>query len=550
MSCMNLAGFFGPLGTKMSDHDVVVVGAGPAGISAAIPLVESGLNVLILDGGDVQTQEITAGSYVDIRSSNNSQWKLFLGERFEALVASGEGSPKLRVPSLQNVLKLFKQAYSIHEDGFVAIGALANGGLSNAWGAGVARFDSRDLAAYPFNSSDLDMSYQRVAARIGISGTESDDLASFFGRGLPLQPPPRLNEIMALILERYKSNPNPSTKLGLRLGQSRNAVLTEALDGRGRCELCGLCMYGCPEQSIYNTSYDLEQLSSAQNLTHLPNIFIDSVRITSSRPMIFGHHLSDRKSVSFTPRRVILACGAIGSAKLVRQALGLFNRPIRLLSLPAAAFALWIPELMGTSIAEQSFALAQLSFMVEGPGATNEYAFGNLFVTTGIPIAEFIHHSPFSRHTARRLFRLLQSSMIVGNCFFPGSLTDNHVWVEADGSVHIVGDFVPHLDQWVRHVRRRIAATFWRYGAILLPGSFKVALPGADVHYAGTIPLSKSPALGEAHSNGEIEALPGVFIADGAALPYLPAKAHTLTIMANADRTGRIVADQLASLAK
>jgi choline dehydrogenase-like flavoprotein len=30
--------------------------------------------------------------------------------------------------------------------------------------------------------------------------------------------------------------------------------------------------------------------------------------------------------------------------------------------------------------------------------------------------------------------------------------------------------------------------------------------------------------------------LPGVHVVDGAVLPVLPAKAHTLTIMANADR--------------
>ena len=33
------------------DFDVIIVGSGPAGVSAAFPLVESGLNVLMVDGG-------------------------------------------------------------------------------------------------------------------------------------------------------------------------------------------------------------------------------------------------------------------------------------------------------------------------------------------------------------------------------------------------------------------------------------------------------------------------------------------------------------------
>ena len=35
----------------MSDPDVVIIGTGPAGVSAAYPLVEAGLQVLMIDGG-------------------------------------------------------------------------------------------------------------------------------------------------------------------------------------------------------------------------------------------------------------------------------------------------------------------------------------------------------------------------------------------------------------------------------------------------------------------------------------------------------------------
>jgi hypothetical protein len=41
-------------------------------------------------------------------------------------------------------------------------------------------------------------------------------------------------------------------------------------------------------------------------------------------------------------------------------------------------------------------------------------------------------------------------------------------------------------------------------------------------------------------------AAPGLYVVDGAALTRLPAKAHTLTIMANADRIARKLAQQLS----
>jgi flavin-dependent dehydrogenase len=34
------------------DFDVIIVGSGPAGVSAAYPLVQSGIKVLMVDGGE------------------------------------------------------------------------------------------------------------------------------------------------------------------------------------------------------------------------------------------------------------------------------------------------------------------------------------------------------------------------------------------------------------------------------------------------------------------------------------------------------------------
>ena len=75
----------------------------------------------------------------------------------------------------------------------------------------------------------------------------------------------------------------------------------------------------------------------------------------------------------------------------------------------------------------------------------------------------------------------------------------------------------------------------------MLPGSFVAGPLGADLHYAATLPISKHPSAHECRINGELAGLPGVYVIDGAALPRLPAKAHTLTIMANADRIARFL---------
>jgi choline dehydrogenase-like flavoprotein len=88
---------------------------------------------------------------------------------------------------------------------------------------------------------------------------------------------------------------------------------------------------------------------------------------------------------------------------------------------------------------------------------------------------------------------------------------------------------------------------FPRYGAWMLPKSFTVASPGADSHYAGTIPMRQKPDRCEADSEGQVKGLPAVYVVDGSALGEIPAKPHTLTIMANADRIARRLARRLTA---
>ena len=55
------------------------------------------------------------------------------------------------------------------------------------------------------------------------------------------------------------------------------------------------------------------------------------------------------------------------------------------------------------------------------------------------------------------------------------------------------------------------------------------------------------PGAASTSADGELTARDGLYVADGAALPNLPAKHPTLTIMANADRIGRAVAEAVLS---
>ncbi|MGO7493765.1 NAD(P)-binding protein, partial [Rhizobium ruizarguesonis] len=97
----------------------IIIGSGPAGVSAAFPLIAAGRRVLMLDGGD------DAGSQEESRSVR------VLGSNLESLRTDDGSSPKLQTPVARGILEPFRHQSGITGNGFFPIGSLARGGLSN-----------------------------------------------------------------------------------------------------------------------------------------------------------------------------------------------------------------------------------------------------------------------------------------------------------------------------------------------------------------------------------------------------------------------------------
>ena len=83
---MNATGF---------DADVIIIGSGPAGVSAAFPLVEAGTRVLMMDG---------AGGDGVAGDDEIAPWKKMLGRELQALLPEDGLSPKLRSPTSRRIV--------------------------------------------------------------------------------------------------------------------------------------------------------------------------------------------------------------------------------------------------------------------------------------------------------------------------------------------------------------------------------------------------------------------------------------------------------------
>ncbi len=518
----------------MKTDDFLIIGAGPASTSAALALVRHGHTLRMVDAGGAEDIRLPPpGAHRHPRMTDRQQWRWQIGGHHEALEPVSASSPKLRIAGLRGIFDGYAEANRIQaEDGFQCAGALAAGGLSNAWGCGVAAFGAAELPPLDIaQRSALRGGYERAALRMGLSGANDDAIADELGLDGWAGPPLDLDELHERL---WRRRGQVAMQNGLLLGRARVAVLREdAQDGRLGCDYSGMCLWGCARRATWSARRDVEALE------RMPGVEIDRGMLVERlvrdgdawRVECTGRGKTPR---SYRATRVLLGAGTLASTRLALAALERPPPAVRLLSNPMAAFLLLCPGALGRARG-RSFGLAQLSFLLRDV-YDREPAFGNLFSTAGLPVSEFLSHLPITRRAGLPLLRALLPAAIVGNVFLPGSLSAHTATLDRNNNLHVAAGAHPMLGGALQQVRNRLRADLRRLGGWMLPGSFVAGAPGADLHYAGTLPMRTHPMAHECHSTGEIAGLPGVYAIDGASLALLPAKPHTLTIMANADR--------------
>lgn len=521
--------------------DAIIIGSGPAGVSAAFPLVEAGLKVLMVDGGRESDLAPPAGQFLHERFASEQQWKWMVGRDFYALQNIAAVSPKLRVPTHRYVFDRFLASNKIETNGFFAVGSLAQGGLSNSWGCGVARLSARELSSFPFPTAELDNSYAAVASRIGISGGIDDDLSDYFALDAWSSPPIAMDRLHEYLHRRYESRRDRLRTLGFSLGRSRVAALSRDSGERRACDLSGNCLWGCSRKALYSAAFDLPALRKYGNFSYRGGFMVEAVSpVANGGASIHGRHGTHSEIIS--GRSVLLAAGTLATTRLAMNLLDI-RAPVAMQSCPTAAFLLWMPRMLGLP-RSASFGLGQLSFSLK---LDDEHSgFGSTFSTTGIPVTEFLHHLPMSRRNGIDLLKHLLSSCVVGNFFLPGHLSESSTSLEANGSLRITGGYSERVEPLMSVARTRLSSAFRKLGAWVLPGSFSVGIPGSDVHYACTLPMRANPKVGETDGAGRLTGTEGIYVVDGACLPSLSEKSHTLTLMANADRIARGLAERLS----
>ncbi len=502
---------------KSEMYDVIIVGSGAAGVSSAWPLVKSGKTVLMLDVG-----------YIESDNENNSSNNL-------------NSSPKVRAPEFSYVFKNFNEFYNIETDKFVINGSLAKGGLSNAWSALVSSFDNDEFAEYPFERKDIIKSYNSVAKRIGISGENSGDLLDWLGNdyfklaNLPIHP------LVNKLLKNYEIKKLKFKDFDIKMGRHNQAILSTNYNDRSAYSQSSMNGYKDSSGAQYNAADEVSALKKFENFKYINNLFVEEVIDENSKCTTIAKNIKKNSYDKFYSKIIILAAGTIGSTKLALKLNKHFNEPITLKNTPMYPFALLFPREFGRKKTYKSFSYWHMSYYLQLENLSKRHKiYGHITTTDGINNSELSDRIPLPYPLNNLLSNFLWPKMLLGTCIFPGYFSQNKIELKKNNILNIKGNTSNEYLKYVKITKKTLSKIFRKLGAIMLSSSTLPTL-GVDSHYASSMPMKENPNKMETNMNGLIGGKGNIYCVDGAVLSELPAKSHTFTIMANADRISKSI---------
>jgi choline dehydrogenase-like flavoprotein len=450
-------------------------------------------------------------------------------EMLSNLVQSGKVHSKLRAPGVRYVAN--GSSFSVSDvSGAICLngaGSHAAGGMSNAWGAQLFRYNEADLTEtgdWPIEAGVLSPYYADLESHIGIAG-EVDHMHSFLGKTIKMLPPAPIAPSADYLLKRYKAQHG---RTNLRMGRSRLAILTQPYRGYSAYGFNETEFYSTENPSLYTARRTLSELRASGKLKYFGGNELVAYREFSEYVEIDLRDCDSNAVRTVRTKHLLLGCGALQTARLVllnKQAIG---RSLPFIDHPPTLVPIFIPRLFGAALPKTSFPV-QLVATIEGQEQRDMISF---YYPGGLLWSDLLADMPLPIDAALKILPNLLGGMLVAQIWETSRpQLKNQLSLDNEGSIRInypTRPPYPRLGNLLKMLRPLGAYSICRLASM--------APPGWGFHYAGCLPMRHKPNHFETHVDGRLWDSQRVRVIDGSALPSLPAKNHSLTLMANAAR--------------
>lgn len=506
----------------------IVIGSGPAGLSAATALLARGRHVTMIDGGKTLPPEAAARKAKlastpadQLTQAQKDAWRNPQFNPDDARVHR-YGSNHWHEPLGTSV--------EAATDWLATRASYAVGGLSNIWGSAVLPNRQRDIEDWPITIDDLAPHYAAIGGLMPISG-RSDALQDLFpalsmvGR-TPLRPGPQGQKLLARLdplTEKLRTS-------GIHIGQARQAVGPD-------CQYCGLCLHGCPWDQIYSAAHGLGTLKAHPNFTYRPGQLVrgfedqgDTVRV----------HVQNADPL--TAERLYIGAGVLETARII---LGSVSQPRPVKLKDSRHF--FLPFLHAWSADEDPessphHTLTEAFIEIDDPSVSPFLTHSQIYGWNGFFAREMVSNYGKGLPGTASLFGWLSKRLMVAQTFLHSAHCDEIELRLSGDSDTLSASLIENKDSKpvMQAAQKKLADTLRKAGLHALGFAARMDGPGASFHSGGTFAMSAAPTDLQTGPNGRLHGTQGVHIIDASVLPSIPATTITLSVMANAHRIGSL----------
>jgi hypothetical protein len=419
--------------------------------------------------------------------------------------------------------------------------SFALGGLANAWGAGVLRYNDEDLTGFPVTAAELSPLYDELTDHIGINGSSQDDLTQYLGSSYGLQPPFPLSPLVNNFLKRYERLKPVLQRRGCKVGRTRAAILSQPLAERTPYKAFAQDFVWGPQQAIYSPLFTIQSLIADGSLAYQSHVRVTTFTEQQECVTVSATSFEDGNEYSFRCSRLIIAAGALNTARIVLSANSDTESKLPLLDNPVSFIPAVDLSMIGTPLQTKAYIGGELLVLFPGE-SPNRPLQGSVYGLMGPLRTDLLREFPLSMRANLLAGRYLVPGLLMIQMFYPDEPSPmSWLKLNEDGGLQLTreGRLVPNRERAICKTLRRMGYLAFEQLCVRPPA-------GSSIHYAGTLPMRAAPkSRYETDRFGKLDATNRVFVADAATFPSLPAKNHTFTLMANALRIAKHVRETL-----
>lgn len=408
--------------------------------------------------------------------------------------------------------------------------SFARGGLSNGWGAAVLPYRQEDLQGWPIAADDLAPHYREVARFMPIAGRPDALEALFPAQDMAGRQPLPASVQAAGLLARAERRRGELARMGVVAGAARQAA-------QQGCQVCGLCLHGCPYEYVFKASQVLEKMIQTPRFAYRPGL-----RVTSFGEQADGVEVVCRREDGTAEivrgARLFLAAGVLQSSEIVLRSAAPQSE-VELLD----SQHLFLPMLHLWRTAadpgrERRHALTQVFVELLDPAVSPFTVHAQLYT-----YSEFYALDMKRRYGARLplagpLFEALARRLIVWQVFLHSDHSHRIGLQLAPGSdkrrLRLIHN--PAMAPAAGRARAALARAARRLGLAVLTPASRLGAPGSSFHVGGSLPMRRRPSGLESDRLGRAAGLSRVHVVDASVFPSIPATTITYSVMANAHR--------------